>query len=191
MERMGEEKIGKLLLSFSIPAMIGMMVNAMYTVIDRIFVGRGVGALALTGVTLTFPYMMVILGLSMLIGIGATTLVSIRLGEQKKDEAEKIVFNAFAASVMIAAIVTLLGYVFLTPMLKSFGAEGEVLKYATDFMTIMLAANILQILAFVMTAKTEATIVIIPKSLCGSILTTAIDEISPQIFAINSEKNTY
>lgn len=150
MERMGEENVGKLLLSFSIPAIIGMVVNAMYTVIDRIFVGRGVDALALTGVTMTFPYMMVVLAIAMLIGIGATTLVSIKLGERKKEDAEQIVFNAFIMSVVAAIILNVAGYIFLDQMLLAFGAEGRVLGYAKEFMIIMFIASVFQIIAFVM-----------------------------------------
>ncbi|HPA94227.1 MAG TPA: MATE family efflux transporter, partial [Petrotogaceae bacterium] len=91
---LGEESIEKLIVKFSIPAIIGMLVNALYNVVDRIFIGNGVGSLALSGLTVTFPIMLISMALSMLIGLGATSLISIKLGEKKKEEAEKIAANA-------------------------------------------------------------------------------------------------
>lgn len=121
-KHLGEEKVFKLLLKFSIPAIVGMLVNALYNVVDRIFVGRGVGSLGIAGITLGFPIMLMIMGFSMLIGIGATSLISIRLGQQKKEEAEHIVGNAFVLLIIIALAITVIGLLFLDPMLKAFGA---------------------------------------------------------------------
>ena len=83
-KQLGEENIGKLLMKFSVPAIVGMLVNALYNVVDRIFIGRGVGKLALTGVTVTFPIANIIIAFGMLVGIGTAALVSIKLGQQKK-----------------------------------------------------------------------------------------------------------
>src|SRR5690554_1713399 len=93
-KQLGQEKIGKLLLKFSIPAIVGMLVNAMYNVVDRIFVGKGVGDLALAGITVEFPISLVIMAFTMLIGLGASTLISIRLGQGKEEEAQNIMGNA-------------------------------------------------------------------------------------------------
>src|SRR5690554_7417442 len=94
-ERLGQEQILPLLLSFSIPAIVGMLVQALYNVVDRIFVGNGVGPNGLAGLTVVFPVMLVQMAFSMLIGLGATALISIRLGEGKPREAEHIMSNAF------------------------------------------------------------------------------------------------
>ena len=93
---LGTEPIGKLLLRYSIPAIIGMMVNGLYNVVDRVFIGNmpGVGPLAITGLGVTMPVMTIILAFGMLIGIGAATNISIKLGQGKKDEAEKIIGNS-------------------------------------------------------------------------------------------------
>ncbi|HYH01640.1 MAG TPA: MATE family efflux transporter, partial [Bacillota bacterium] len=85
-KQLGEEKISTLLLRFSIPAIVGMLVNALYNVIDRIFVGHGVGSDGIAGITIGFPFMILMMAFGMLVGIGANTLVSIRLGERKKGE---------------------------------------------------------------------------------------------------------
>ncbi len=96
-KQLGEENVKKLLLKFSIPAIMGMLVNALYNVIDRVYIGhiKDVGSMAITGVGLTFPIMSILMAFSMLIGVGASSLISIRLGQKRKKEAEKILGNAF------------------------------------------------------------------------------------------------
>jgi Na+-driven multidrug efflux pump len=91
---MAEEKVSRLLFMFSMPAIVGMMVNAIYNIVDRIFVGRGVGTLALSGIAISFPINMLLMAFGMLIGIGATALSQFAWSN-KKDEAEKIIDNAF------------------------------------------------------------------------------------------------
>ena len=147
-QQLGTESIGKLLIKFSVPAMIGMIVMASYNIVDRIFVGQGVGALALSGITVTFPLMLIGMGFGMLVGIGSTALVSIRLGEQKKDEAELILGNAFTLSVIIGVALTIFGYLTLEPMLILFGAEGEVLVFAKQFADIFIFAALFQMISF-------------------------------------------
>ena len=81
--RLGNEPVGSLLIKFSVPAIVGMMVNALYNIVDRIFIGRGVNSVAIGGVYLGMPMMLILMAFSMLVGIGGNTLVSIRLGENK------------------------------------------------------------------------------------------------------------
>ncbi|HVI41363.1 MAG TPA: MATE family efflux transporter, partial [Anaerovoracaceae bacterium] len=100
-DRLGELPVGKLLLEFSIPAIIAMIANALYNVVDSIFVGRGVGSLALTAVTIAFPIMIVLMAFGMLIGIGSTALISLKLGQQKREEAEEILGTAFAVTIIM------------------------------------------------------------------------------------------
>ena len=147
-KQLGEEKIGKLLLKFSIPAIIGMLVNGLYNIVDRVFVGRGVGSLALSGIAISFPITLAIMAFGMLIGIGATSVISIRLGQQKREEAERIVGNAFILLVGITLTISLLGYLFMDPLLVSFGASPDVLPYAKDYIRIILIGAVFQSIGF-------------------------------------------
>jgi len=147
-QQLGEEKVGKLLLKFSIPAVIGMLVNGLYNIVDRIFVGRGVGSLALSGIAISFPISLAIMAFVMLIGIGATSVISIRLGQQKRDEAERIVGNAFVLLVGITLLITFLGYLFMDPLLVGLGASPEVLPYARDYIRIILFGAVFQSIGF-------------------------------------------
>ena len=147
-QQLGEEKIGKLLLKFSIPAIIGMLVNGLYNIVDRIFVGRGVGSLALSGIAISFPITLAIMAFGMLIGIGATAVISIRLGQQKREEAERIVGNAFVLLVGISLLITFLGYLFMDPLLVGLGASAEVLPYAKQYISVLLAGAVFQSVGF-------------------------------------------
>jgi len=145
---LGEEPIGKLLWRFSVPAIIGMLVNALYNVVDSIFVGNGVGEIGLTAVTIAFPIMLVMMAFGMLIGVGASTLVSIRLGENNKAEAEHILGNALSLIILFAFIMSGLGLIFLDPMLRSLGAESAVLPYAREFTRIIFAGSVFMYIGF-------------------------------------------
>lgn len=142
------KSIGKLLLKFSVPAVIGMLVNALYSVVDRIFIGRGVGSLALSGVAVTFPITNIIMGVGMLIGIGASTVVSIKLGQKKIEEAEKIVGNAFLLTIILTLLVTVIGLIFLNPILTMLGASTETMPYARTFARLLLLGAVLQNIGF-------------------------------------------
>ncbi len=141
-KQLGQTKITKLLLKFSIPATVGMLVNALYNVVDRIFVGNGVGRLALSAITAEFPMTLVVMAFNMLIGIGASTLISIRLGEGKKEEAQEILGNAFVLFLIIGALVTVLGLVFLEPILELLGASPDVMPYAKEYAGILTAGTL-------------------------------------------------
>lgn len=147
-QQLGEEKIGKLLLKFSIPAIIGMLVNALYNIVDRVFVGRGVGSLALSGIAISFPISLVIMAFGMLIGIGATSVISIRLGQRKREEAERIVGNAFILLFGISLIISLLCYLFMDPLLLVFGASSDVLPYAKQYISVLLWGAVFQSIGF-------------------------------------------
>lgn len=140
--------IGSLILKFSIPAVIGMLVNALYSVVDRIFIGRGVGSIALSGVAVTFPITNIIMGVGMLVGTGAAAVVSIKLGQKKAEEAEKIVSNALVLTIIFSIAVSVVGIIFLEPILKLFGASAETMPYAKKFARILLAGTVLQNIGF-------------------------------------------
>lgn len=142
-EQMAVATISSLLLKFSLPAIVGMLVHALYNVVDSIFVGRGVGEYALAGITVSFPLMIIFMAFVMLIGMGATTLISIRLGEKKPEEAEEIIGNALVMFVVIGATITVLGLIYLEPLLRFFGASVDVIPYAVDYMRIILLGTVL------------------------------------------------
>lgn len=146
--QIGERKIPDLLLNFSYPAIIGMVVNATYNVVDRIFIGRGVGALGIAGATIGFPIMIVLMAFGMLVGIGANSLVSIRLGQKKREEAERIIGNAVTLLVFFAVILTTVGLIFLKPLLLLFGASENILQYAYEYVSIILMGTIFQAIGF-------------------------------------------
>lgn len=151
---LGSEPIGKLLLKYSIPAIISMLVNALYNVIDRIFIGNmpGAGPLAIAGVGVTMPITTILLAFGMLIGIGSTTVISIKLGQGKKDDADKILANSITLSAIIGLILTLIGILFANKILLAFGASDQSLYYAKSFCNIILLGSVFNIMAFSLNA---------------------------------------
>ncbi|MGB8454084.1 MAG: MATE family efflux transporter [Anaerocolumna sp.] len=143
-KQLGEVKILKLLIKFSIPAIIGMLVNALYNVVDRVFIGNGVGYRGIAGITVAFPVMLVMMAFSMLIGIGANSLVSIRLGQNKKEEAEAIFGNAVCLLILISLVLSIAGLVFLNPLLRLLGSSNDILPYARDYLRIILLGGVFQ-----------------------------------------------
>ncbi|RDY29408.1 MATE family efflux transporter [Romboutsia weinsteinii] len=149
-EMLANEPVGKLLMKYSIPAIIGMMVNALYNVVDRIFIGNipDVGPLAITGVGVTLPIMTILLAFAMLVGIGATTNISIKLGQGKRNDAEKIIGNTITLSVIVGATLTIIGIVFGNNILSLFGASEGSMYYAKAYINIILVGAVFNILAF-------------------------------------------
>jgi putative MATE family efflux protein len=148
-ERLGIEPVGSLLLKFSTPAIVGMLVNALYNVVDRIFVGRGVNEFALGGLSLCLPAMTITMAFSMLFGIGCANLISMRLGEGKKETAENALNHCFFLLTFTGLLITVLGLVFLEPLLQLFGAgETPALGYARDYFRIILYGNVFGMVGF-------------------------------------------
>lgn len=145
---LGEEKISKLLVKFSVPAIVGMLVNALYNVVDRIFIGNSpdLGANGIAGITIGFPIMIMLLAIGILFGIGGATLFSMKLGEKKPEEAENALGNTFTLLIVAGIIFTILGQIFLKPLLTTFGASKAVLPYATEYMRIIFFGSTLQII---------------------------------------------
>ncbi len=146
--RLGKEPIKSLLIEFSVPAIIGMLVNALYSVVDTIFIGRGVGEFAIGGVFVGMPIAIMAMAFGMLVGVGGNTLVSIRLGQDKTEDAERILANSFVLLIVISIILIVLGRSFLEPMLLAFGATESNLPYAMDYMTVIIYGAIFQIVGF-------------------------------------------
>jgi putative MATE family efflux protein len=137
-KELGTGRLGGLLLRYALPSVIGMVVGALYNIVDRIFIGRGVGTLALAGVAVAFPLQLVQIAFSVLVGLGATTLISISLGEGNKEKAERVLGNGFSVILIISLTIASLGLAFLEPLLRLFGASESVLPYAKAFTTVVL-----------------------------------------------------
>ncbi len=121
---------------------------SLYNVVDRIFIGQGVGPLAISGLALTFPFMNVLLAFGMLIGAGAASRISITLGEGETEKAEKILGNAFSLTFLISGSAVLLSYIFMEDLLILFGGTEKTTSYAMEYMRIIVPGNLLAALFF-------------------------------------------
>jgi putative MATE family efflux protein len=136
------KKISKLVWNYALPAIVGTMVNATYNIVDRVFIGQGVGALAISGLAVTFPVMNLTAALGMLVGAGASSRISINLGKKDPERAEKILGNSFLLTILLNVVFITLLMVFLEPILMAFGASEETYPYARDYLQIILPGNI-------------------------------------------------
>lgn len=141
---LGRGSIGKLLFKLAVPAILAQIINALYNIVDRIYIGRipETGDLALTGIGLTFPILMLITAFSSLIGMGGAPCAAIKMGEGKKAEAEKILGNSLSALLVISAILMVFFYSFKGPLLMMFGASSNTFGYANDYLSIYLLGTI-------------------------------------------------
>jgi len=144
---LGEDKIHKLLIRFSLPAIVGMTVNSLYNFVDRIFIGNSpdLGANGLAGITIAFPIMIMLLSIGVLFGVGGATRFSIKLGEGKGEEAEKTLANAFMMILISGTVFMVFGQIFLRPVLTVFGASETVLPYVTEYSRVILFGSVFQI----------------------------------------------
>ncbi|MGL5087131.1 MAG: MATE family efflux transporter [Clostridium sp.] len=147
---LGEAPIGKILIKYSIPAIIGMIVNALYNVVDRIFIGNipNVGSVAMAGIGVTMPIVTILLAFGMLVGVGTAANISIKLGQGKRDQAEKIIGNSLTLAVIIGVILTIVGLVFENKLLILFGASESALPFARSFINIILLGSVFNIVSF-------------------------------------------
>lgn len=139
---LGTESIGKLLAQYAIPAIIAMTASSLYNMVDSIFIGHGVGALAISGLAITFPLMNLAAAFGSLVGVGASTLVSVKLGQKDYTTAQQILGNVVSLNLIIGIAFTLLTLVFLDPILFFFGASEATIPYARDYMVIILLGNV-------------------------------------------------
>jgi putative MATE family efflux protein len=147
-KKLGQKSVLSLLLEFSIPSIIGMLVSALYNVIDRVFIGNSVGELGIAAVTIAFPIMTLQMAFGGLIGMGATANISIKLGQNDAESAKKIAGNAFILLIATSVVFTVLGLIFLDPMLRLFGASNEVMPYARQYVNIILYGSIFMLMSF-------------------------------------------
>ncbi|MBF7096375.1 MATE family efflux transporter [Alkalibacter mobilis] len=144
--QLGVEKIHKLLIKFSVPAMVGMIVNSLYNVVDRIFIGNApdLGANGLAGITIAFPIMIILMSMGILYGMGGATLFSLKMGEGNRAVAEKALGNSLAMLVLTGLVLVTTGQIFLRPILLAFGASETVLPYAVEYMRIIFIGSVFQ-----------------------------------------------
>jgi putative MATE family efflux protein len=139
---MGTEPMWSLLRRLSLPAMIGMMVNALYNFVDTIFVGQGVGAIAIGALSIAFPIQMLISAFAQMFGMGSASIISRRLGEKNEKAAAAAAGTALSATVLFALLISILGTIFMDPILTAFGATGEILPFAREYLSIILYGSV-------------------------------------------------
>lgn len=140
---LGTEKIGKLLMQYAIPAIIAMTASSLYNMVDSIFIGHGVGPMAISGLALTFPLMNLAAAFGSLVGVGAATLVSVKLGQKDYDTAQRVLGNVLVLNIIIGLAFTILTLIFLDPILYFFGGSDETVGYARDYMKVILYGNVI------------------------------------------------
>lgn len=140
---LGTEKIGKLLMQYAIPAIIAMTASSLYNMVDSIFIGQGVGTMAISGLAITFPLMNLAAAFGSLVGVGAATLVSVKLGQKDYDTAQRVLGNVVVLNIIIGLLFTVVCLAFLDPILLFFGASEVTLPYARDYMQVILLGNII------------------------------------------------
>jgi putative MATE family efflux protein len=147
--RLGTQPIGKLILEFSLPAITANVVTALYNIIDRIAVGRGVGETALGGLSLVMPVMMVVGAFAILFGAGAANLISLRLGEGRREDALSALNHCFWLLIIAGLVITAAGLLFLDPILSVLGAQdnSESLGYGRAFLRIIFIGTVFQMLS--------------------------------------------
>ena len=140
---LGTASIRSLLFKYAMPGIIAMTAMSLYNMVDSIFIGHGVGALALSGLTVAKPFMDICAAFGTLVGVGASSLVAIKLGEKDYRSANDILANVIILNVILGAIIMVVGLFWLDPILYAFGASDATIKYAHEYMEIILWGNIL------------------------------------------------
>lgn len=144
-KELGTRPIGSLLVKYAVPAVIAMTATSLYNIIDRVFIGRipDVGTLSLSGLAVTFPIINLGAAFGAMVGVGAATMISIKLGQKDPKSAERVLGNLVTLNIIIGTLVGLLGLAFIDPLLIFFGASDNTISYARDYMTIILWGNVI------------------------------------------------
>ena len=154
---LGTEKIGKLLKQYALPAIIAMVASSLYNMVDSIFIGQGMGPLAISGLAITFPLMNLSTAFGTLVGAGAATMLSVLLGQQHYKAANKILGNVVSLNIIIGALFMAVSLIFIDQILYFFGASENTLPYAKEYITIILYGNIITHLYFGLNAAMRST----------------------------------
>jgi putative MATE family efflux protein len=153
---LGTEPVGKLLMQYAIPAIIAMTASSLYNIIDSIFIGQGVGPLAIAGLGVTFPFMNLAAAFGAMVGVGASALISLRLGQRDYASAQNTLGNVVTLNLILGVAFAAVSLVFLDPILYFFGASPNTIQYARQFMIIILAGNVVTHMYFGLNAVLRA-----------------------------------
>jgi putative MATE family efflux protein len=158
-KELGTKPIGQLLMKYAVPAVVAMTASSLYNMVDRIFIGHipEVGTLSLGGLAVTFPIMNLSAAFGAMVGVGSSTMISIKLGQKDYDTAERVLGNLVSLNVIIGILVGVLGLVFIDPLLLFFGASENTLQYARDYMQIILYGNVVTHLYLGLNAALRST----------------------------------
>ena len=154
---LGTEKIGKLLKQYALPAIIAQTASSLYNMVDSIFIGQGVGPLAISGLAITFPLMNLSTAFGTLVGAGAATMLSVLLGQKNYKAANKVLGNVVSLNIIIGVIFMAIALIFIDPILYFFGASENTLPYAKEYMTIILIGNVVTHLYFGLNAAMRSS----------------------------------
>ena len=153
---LGKEPVGRLLWRLMLPSCASITINCLYNLVDRLYIGRGVGADAMAGLSLTFPYMIILAAFGMMVGMGSGAVISILLGEQRKEDAEKVLGQAVAMCLLFLCTFQFIALWLLDSTLHLFGGTEQAIPYARDYLTIILWGNIFQHISFGMSNLVRA-----------------------------------
>lgn len=149
---LGTKPVGKLLLQYALPAIIAMTASSLYNIIDRIFIGHVVGAMAISGLAITFPFMNLSAAFGAAVGVGSSTAISVKLGQRDYQTAIKLLGNTVTLNLLVGFVFAVVCLTFLDPILLFFGASLQTISYARDFMQVILAGNMITHMYFGMNA---------------------------------------
>ena len=153
---LGTKPVGKLLAQYALPAIIAMTAASLYNIIDRVFIGQVVGPMAISGLAITFPFMNLAAAFGAAVGVGASTTISVKLGQKDYESAENILGNTITLNLIVGLAFGGICLLFLDPILRFFGASDATLPYACDFMQVILAGNVFSHMYFGMNAVLRA-----------------------------------
>ena len=184
---LGYAPIGKLLMQFALPSVVAMVINAIYNIVDQIFIGQGVGYLGNAATTIAFPIVTIILAVSTLLGAGGSAFAAIKLGEHNEGQAEDTLGCASVAGLLAGILIAVLGLVFLNPLIKLFGASENTIEYARQYTSIILIAAPFNVLGVILSnfARTDGNPLLSMYSmLIGALLNVALDPLFIFIFRL-------
>ena len=178
---LGTESIGRLLLKYSAPAIVGQIAASLYNIVDSVFIGQGVGEMAISGLAITFPLMNMAVAFGAMVGVGGSTLISIKMGQKDTNGAIKVLCNVTILNLILGSLLTLLGLYFLDEILYFFGASENTIPYARDYMQIILAGNVFTHLYFGLNSAMRSS-GHPNKAMCITLMTVVINAVLDPIF---------
>lgn len=153
---LGTKPVGRLLMQYAMPAIIAMTASSLYNMVDSIFIGQGVGPMAISGLALTFPFMNLSAAFGAAVGVGASTCISVKLGQRDYSTAQNILGNTITLNLIIGVLFSIVSLLFLDTILYFFGASDQTIPYARDYMVIILLGNVFSHMYFGMNAVLRA-----------------------------------